>query len=348
MKKLIALLLVLTMAVSMAACAPAKDDTKPSEGTKPSQEATKPTEDNKPATGDVTPSVDADTMGGKLWAAFEAAVAANASASAEEIANTLLTDPCIPFMGGAMPVEPGLQTGFGNYEVKGFEQGAVFMPMIGSIPFVGYIFDLADGADVAAFVKGLETNAVPNWNVCTTADQTVAGSKGNRVFFVMCPASSGDEGGNTEEKEVIAPTVEEGTLGEELWNGFLMADPVLNGEDANSIAWWMCGEPAIVDLGFLNEDVSVVFPDGLMPGFDNYKVEGFENGAVFMPAIGSVPFIGYIFNLADGADVAGFIADLQANSNPNWNICVTADQTVVGAYGNTVFFVMCPNSMSAE
>ena len=57
MKKLIALLLVLTMAVSMAACAPANEETKPSQdATNPSQDATEPSQD---ATDPTEPSQDA-------------------------------------------------------------------------------------------------------------------------------------------------------------------------------------------------------------------------------------------------------------------------------------------------
>ena len=82
-------------------------------------------------------------------------------------------------------------------------------------------------------------------------------------------------------------------------------------------------------------------------GFDNYKIEGFETAAVYMPMIGSIPFIGYVFNLGEGADVNAFIKNLTDNANPAWNICVTADQVVAGAFNNTVFFLMCPATFEA-
>ena len=64
MKKLIALLLVLTMAVSMAACAPANEETKPSQdATNPSQDATEPSQDapapTEPSQDATEPSQDA-------------------------------------------------------------------------------------------------------------------------------------------------------------------------------------------------------------------------------------------------------------------------------------------------
>ena len=79
-------------------------------------------------------------------------------------------------------------------------------------------------------------------------------------------------------------------------------------------------------------------------GFDNYEVTDFKSGAMFGPMMGSVPFVGYIFELEEGADVENFMTGLSENCNPAWNVCVDADQTVVGAYNNMVFFLMCPNS----
>lgn len=114
---------------------------------------------------------------------------AKGSDSALQIAEKLVTNEIIPFAGGAMEVEPGLLTGFDNYEVKGFKSGAVFMPMIGSIAFVGYVFELEAGADANAFVNELTTNANPRWNICVEAEETVTGVEGNKVFFCMSPLS---------------------------------------------------------------------------------------------------------------------------------------------------------------
>ena len=109
--------------------------------------------------------------------------------TALEIAETLVTNKIIPFAGGAMEIEPGLLAGFDNYEVKGFKSGAVFMPMIGSIAFVGYVFELEAGADADAFVNELTTNANPRWNICVAAEETVTAVEGNMVFFCMSPLS---------------------------------------------------------------------------------------------------------------------------------------------------------------
>ena len=92
-------------------------------------------------------------------------------------------------MGGTNPIEEGFLSGFDNTEIKGFSKGIMFGPMMGTIPFVGYVFELADGADVDAFVSTLKTNANPRWNICTEAEQTIVEKSGNKVFFLMCPKS---------------------------------------------------------------------------------------------------------------------------------------------------------------
>ena len=129
----------------------------------------------------------ASTLGTTLLADFKAKAASGMSA--EGIANALLENPAIKFMGGAMPVEEGLLSGFDNTEIKGFKSGATFMPMIGSIAFVGYVFELENAADAPAFIKLLEGSANLRWNICVEAEEMVTGSAGNKVFFVMCPKS---------------------------------------------------------------------------------------------------------------------------------------------------------------
>jgi len=164
MKKLLTLVLSVVLCASLVACGGAKSS-------------------------DITPDVDAESVGGQHWAKFVAEVEANPEATVEDLANALVTLEINQFMGGAMPVDPEFFPGFDNYKPENYEAGAMFMPMIGSIAYVGYVFELAEGADVAAFVQGLKDNANPRWNICVEADQTVVGTKGNKVFFLMCPAS---------------------------------------------------------------------------------------------------------------------------------------------------------------
>jgi len=157
-----------------------KEEEKPAEKPETTPEV-KPEE--KPAE---KPQSSPKTLGTTLLADFKAKAS---SMGTEELANALVQNPAIKFMGGAMPVEEGLLSGFDNAEIKGFKSGAVFMPMIGSIAFIGYVFELDNAADIPAFISTLEKNANMRWNICVEAEEMVTGSSGNKVFFVMCPTS---------------------------------------------------------------------------------------------------------------------------------------------------------------
>lgn len=145
-----------------------------------------------PAVEIPTPSVPGDapaageTAGQTLLKDFMDRVTANPSATAQELAEGVVTNPIIQFMGGAVPVEPGYLSGFDNVEITGFKEGVMFAPMMGTIPFVGYVFTLEDGADVDAFKQLLSDNANLRWNICTEAEELVVESSGNTVFFLMC------------------------------------------------------------------------------------------------------------------------------------------------------------------
>lgn len=124
-----------------------------------------------------------ETVGGILLEDFKS----DTEGTAQEIAERLIANEIIPFQGGVMPVEPGVMAGFDNAEITGFESGVMFAPMMGTIPFVGYIFELEDGQDADAFKQTLEENANLRWNICTEAEEMTVYSEGNKVFFLMAP-----------------------------------------------------------------------------------------------------------------------------------------------------------------
>lgn len=132
--------------------------------------------------------ISGETIGALLAQEFHAIKAENPEITAQEMADKILTNPMIQFSGASMEVAEGLLTGFGNAEITGFNSGVMFAPMIGTIPFVGYVFTLDEGADVDAFMQVLSDNADPRWNICTEAEETVIESADSMVFFVMCPA----------------------------------------------------------------------------------------------------------------------------------------------------------------
>lgn len=170
--------------------ADSKADAKPSAAptAKPTAKPTEaPTENPAPTP---TPQPESKTLGNTLLADFK--TKANTGMSAEDIANGLIENPKILFAGATREVEPGYLTGFGNAEIKGFKKAVAFQPIIGSIPFVGYVFELNDASAASSFISNLKKNANKRWNVCTEADEMVTGSVGNKVFFVMCPTSLED------------------------------------------------------------------------------------------------------------------------------------------------------------
>ena len=230
MKKLLSLILALMLTLSLAACTEreTEETAKPSDNevvekeenkkdpeTKPEdeentseeteKEEVKEEKEEKPSKNpevetapeakpeSSTPSTEtetAKTVGQTLLSAFKAN--SSDSATALSIAETLVANDVIAFSGGAMSVEEGYLTGFDNTEIKGFKEGAMFAPMIGTIPFVGYVFTLAEGTNAADFIATLKDAANLRWNICTSADEMVTGSSGNKVFFVMCPTSFED------------------------------------------------------------------------------------------------------------------------------------------------------------
>ena len=179
MKKWTALALTAVMLFTLAACtgkpAPAPDADEP--GTE--AQTTLPTAD----------SGKEETVGQTLLKDFKQLTAQSPDQSAEELAEALLSNPILTFGPAVMPVEPGLLTGFGNTEIKGFSQGAMFAPMISTIPFVGYIFVLDADTDADAFMQTLKDNADLNWNICTQAEELVVDRSGSTVFFLMCRRS---------------------------------------------------------------------------------------------------------------------------------------------------------------
>ena len=184
MKKIIALLACLAMLLSMAACGTTNPTTEPT--TEPTEEVTTPVEDVTEPSEEVTePAATEGTVGETLLAVFKA----NATGTAQEIADAVLQSPVIAFMPASMPMEAGFFSGFGEVEITGFEECVMFGPMIGTIPFIGYVFTLADGADIDGFKTMLSENANLRWNICTAAEELVVESEGNKVFFLMCPTT---------------------------------------------------------------------------------------------------------------------------------------------------------------
>lgn len=186
MKRNIALILAAVLAASMISCG--GNDTNDTNDTGAGTDSAVVTEE---ITEEVTEEViEANTVATKLQVAFLDAVKANPAATAEEIAGILAQNEAVAPIGpAAMPIAEGWLNGFDAESITGFAEGCVFAPMIGTIPFMGYVFTLADGADVEAFKTQLTSSANLRWNVCTEAEEMICDDEGNKVFFVMAPKS---------------------------------------------------------------------------------------------------------------------------------------------------------------
>lgn len=185
MKKLLIALLTVALCMGFAACGNSEETTAADTTAAVTNE--NPVETTVAET--TAPLEDSLTVGQIHENAFVEFIADYEKITAEDLANKLVALEINQFMGGAMPVDPAYFPGFDNYLVTGYESGAMFMPMMGSIAYVGYVFELADGADADAFVKTLTDNCNPRWQICVTADEVVTKVVGNKVLFLMCPST---------------------------------------------------------------------------------------------------------------------------------------------------------------
>ncbi len=174
MKKLLASLLIATMAFGVVGCGAKQDNV--------AQEKTEQVE------GTTEAEIN-DDMGKAMISQFKELMAEDASTSTDAIGNALCENPVFEMAMDAGAVEPGLLTGFGNEEIKGFKEGTMFSPIIGSIPFVGYIFRVDDETSVSDFINELKENANLRWNICTEADQMLISVVDNTVLFAMYSTS---------------------------------------------------------------------------------------------------------------------------------------------------------------
>lgn len=206
MKKALSILLISMLAVSMTSCGSKSEDSSSSKTEETTQAVTaEVTEENNSETTDESADSDAEapaeneqsgnetasgTVGEVLSADFVSIAESGSYSTATEIAEQLITNNILADVSMVtMEVEEGLLNGFDNNEITGFSQGCTFAPMIGSMPFVGYVFQLNDDTDADAFMENLKSSANLRWNVCVEADEMTCTNAGNTVLFIMSPKS---------------------------------------------------------------------------------------------------------------------------------------------------------------
>ncbi len=172
MKKVIAIVLALVVVIGLVACA-----------------ANQNTEETTSATEETTAAASDATVAATLAEAFKAE-AVKEDATTNTIATALSTNAVIAFGPMVQDMEKdSWLTGFTAETMTGYEACTAFMPMIGTIPFVSYVFELAEDADADAFITTLKETADLRWNICTAAEEMLVEQEGNFVFFVMAPLS---------------------------------------------------------------------------------------------------------------------------------------------------------------
>ncbi|MGM9624706.1 MAG: hypothetical protein ACI3XM_03250 [Eubacteriales bacterium] len=185
MKRNIALLLAAIIASSMISCGGSKEPTDDTSANTDTDTAA--TETIAAETETDAPAAESNTPAVILFGAFKDYIAANPDATANDIATALSQNEILPFNCVAMPAEEGYLGGFST-EITGFTECTSFAPMIGSIPFVGYVFTV-DEANVESFKETLTANYDLRWNICVEAEEMLCDSVGDKVFFIMANKS---------------------------------------------------------------------------------------------------------------------------------------------------------------
>lgn len=192
MKKLMITFLAISICFSFTACG--SKSTKSNVNTESSSfTETDFSADSQESSLPADSSENGETVGQTLLKAFQEEMKQTDTApTAAELAQTLISNPIIEFFGESGTIEEGLLTGFGNTEITGFQEGAIFAPSISTIPFIGYIFVLDENADVDVFTSTLKENANLRWNICTEAEELIVESVDHTVFFLMSPRHLGE------------------------------------------------------------------------------------------------------------------------------------------------------------
>lgn len=260
----------------------------------------------------------------------------NPDMSAEELAFSLLNSEIGTYavsmqqMPVAIPVQEGFLSGF-DAEIKGFKSGAMFGAGMMGVAFVGYIFEVAEGADVNAFIDTLNANKNLRWNGCTEAEVSFVKANGNEVFFMMCPKAVPPA--FLGEAVIVEPFAEEGSNALAIWGEFLSVlkdnKEALSVEIAESIiasdAFSKLGRGTVSAIEIGEEQYEVELEGITTP------VSGILAGAK-IKAEGS-SFIGYILEIEEGLDAsnwAGYYA-----------MCTKGDEgAIFGAHDYTVIIMI--------
>ena len=271
----------------------------------------------------IAPDVDKETLGYVFFEKFAEIKKADATKSAEAIVNEILESKlgtAIQFP-MVMPADPEFLSGFkAEAEISGYKSAAILTSGMMGVAFISYVFDLEEGTDVKEFVKNVEKNVDPSWNMCTTAETVTVGAYDNSVFLIMCPAKipSSISG----KADILEPTVTEGSASEAIWNEF---KALMSGENAPAFAI----------------DVATALSEGVFAGevteadwciedenLFAYTVDGYSGASYITSGDKAV----YVFQLEEGMEIenwTGYYFD-----------GIKADQYAFGAYNSMIILMI--------
>lgn len=102
----------------------------------------------------------------------------------EKVAKKIAENEILEISVDASQVKSGDYLSGFQKEIKDFKNAYVIRPMIGTIPFIAYIFEVENSSE---FAEELKSGADLRWNICTEADEMHVVVRGDYVFFVMSP-----------------------------------------------------------------------------------------------------------------------------------------------------------------
>lgn len=271
-------------------------------------------------------NISSNALANQLAVQFADLVAANPDATGEELADMLIAGDLLNGrdLSTYNMIDTEFMVGFdADFTPAPFEK-ATCIQTYGNDVFLGYIYQLASGADTHAFAEYLEQHADADWSGAH-ADELATATSGNLVFYVMLSEA--------------AP--EQPDYNQQLLDHFLAYMGSNSDTSAEGIANHICGiEDFPLDLS------AMAVEPGYLAGLDEFTQ--FNDGAAFAPMIGSIPFMGYVFMLDADANAGDVVDTIKAQANLAWNVCTEADVLLTTTYQdaerNAVLVLMAPET----
>lgn len=278
------------------------------------------------ADNDNNPGTSSNALADQLAAQFVDTVTANSAANGEEIADMLIAGDLLNGydLSTYNMIDTEFMVGFdADFAPAPFEK-ATYIQNYGNNVFLGYVYQLADGADAEGFAAYLAEHVDVDWSGAH-ADEVATAHANNLVFLVA-----------------LSETAPEQTdYNQQLVDRFLTYMNEESDTSAEGIANYICGiEGFPIDLS-----AAPVEP-GYLAGLDEFTQ--FSDGAAFAPMIGSIPFMGYVFLLDADVNANDVVDTIKSQANLAWNVCTEADVLLTATHQdrgrNAVLVIMAPET----